>query len=480
MKKLLELNSDILLTGRSRGRHLKGGIWDAAPGLNPFIENDNYRGVVAFGASPTQIGSAVFVDIPIAYTKKEDGASASNTLYILGSNAGATSGTIYSLAYDGTTYTATNLRTVTDPRNGIITWGPAAGSKLTYYALKGAIGTYDGTTFNDAAYSPGTNADDRPFHQLFGNFYYGNLNKIGAIKDDGTSTPAHTANVLDFEITQRVKAITDDGRYLAIGLTAIGSGISTAQNTSQVVFWDTNKSSWDWATPIPTTHSIRAMFNRGSIVYVVTAREVFTVVFGGTPKLLYSFDSDEEISLSSNKFTVFSNCVNNFKDGIIFGALGTTIAKPHPDYPRIVYNPINMGSAGNARLWITDFTENKVYFGTDNSQLWVADLTSAGAVFSGVTTRNFAFPRPVHIERLEIGLPNGIASGEHLNIYLIGDETSYLLKTINTANFPSSRFLSVPVGPQVSCSAVRFQFSGNSATAPSFNYLALWGHEKSI
>src|SRR3569623_527828 len=85
MKALVALNAKSLRTGRSRSQFMEGGIWDTAQGLNPYLENDTYRGLIACTATPTDIttlGGGTLADVPLAYVKNEAGST--YEAYILG------------------------------------------------------------------------------------------------------------------------------------------------------------------------------------------------------------------------------------------------------------------------------------------------------------------------------------------------------------------------------------------------------------
>src|ERR1700709_1294911 len=98
MKKLLDLNNTTLRTGRTRSKFMPGGLWDSAQGLNPYLENDAYRGTIAVTASPPDLTSSVIVDNPIAYAKDE--RNSTYNAYIMGD-----AGHFYKLNNAGTSLT---------------------------------------------------------------------------------------------------------------------------------------------------------------------------------------------------------------------------------------------------------------------------------------------------------------------------------------------------------------------------------------
>ena len=84
MKKILSIGQDQITSGLSKGKHnQKSGIWYSAPGLNPFINDDDLIGTIAVSSAPTDITGAVVVDTPIAATSRSV-SSTEGTMYILG------------------------------------------------------------------------------------------------------------------------------------------------------------------------------------------------------------------------------------------------------------------------------------------------------------------------------------------------------------------------------------------------------------
>ncbi|MBX3498104.1 MAG: hypothetical protein KF889_01570 [Alphaproteobacteria bacterium] len=473
MQKILQLDSKLLRTGRTRSQFDDtGGIWDAAQGLNPYLESDTYRGLVALGSTPTDKTGSVVVDIPVAYAKIESGST--YTLYILG-----LSGHFYSVNVNEA---VTDLRSGTPinvPANGMAIFRPRAASAATMlFARQARIGTWDlsgtyPTGWNDTAYDPGTSTPHRPMHRLFDRVYYGNKNYIGMFSDDGTATIVHTAQALNLEGQETVTALGDDGRYLIAGVSRAITESYNGLNRVRLIFWDGNKSSWDWETEIPNETSIRGIRRSGDIVHVFGKRGAYTVSFGTGVKPLYLFDSDEAIAFDALNYGHVGSLAS-WGDGIIFGKLGTAISKMLPGDPRIVFNPLQ-GFTGEISLIIPDFLENKVYVGTRSSKLYSYDLTTAGASSTPLTTRFLNLDGRYHVERLSITLPNGIGASDSIAISIAGiDGTSATLSTITQAYYGNQYFLSIPLPKQITTTHAKLSVTMSAGT-PSFADIALWG-----
>jgi hypothetical protein len=473
MKKLLDLTNKALLTGRARGKWTGGGIWDAAQGLNPFLESDTYRGLVALGSTPTDKTGAVVVDIPVAYAKNEQGST--YFLYILG-----LSGHFYSVT---PTEVITNLRSATPingPSNGMAIFKPRAASAATMlFAREARIGTWDlsgtyPTGWNDSAYDPLTSTPHRPMHRLFDRVYYGNKNYIGMFSDDGTATIVHTAQALNLEGQETVTALGDDGRYLVAGISRAITESYNGLNRVRLIFWDGNKSSWDWETDIPNETSIRGIRRVGDTLYIIGKRAVYTAAFGFGAKPLFMFDSDEAIAFDAINYGHVGS-IAPWGDGVIFGKLGTAISKMLPDTPRIVFNPLQ-GFTGDISLIIPDFLENKVYIGTRSSKLYSYNLATAGASATPLTTRNLPLDGRYHIERAQIILPNGVGASDSIAIQIIGNDgaSTATLPTITQAAYGNTRFLNIPLPNHVTATHVKLSVTMSAGT-PSFSDISLWG-----
>ena len=479
MRKLLELDSKALRSGRTRGKFVDGGLWDAAIGLNPYLESDLYRSVVALSPTPTDKTGAVVVDIPIAYTKDERGST--YDLYILG-----LSGHLYRVTSNEV---VTDLRSGTPidtPANGIGIFQPrAAASPTLLFARSTRIGTWDlsgtyATGWNDSAYNPGTTTIHRPFHRFLDRLYYGNKQYVGQFSDDGTSTIAHEPQGLDLDGQDTVTALADDGRFLVIATARTITESYNGMNRVRVLFWNAGGSatSWDWEVSIPNETSIRAMKRVGDVVYAVGKRALYALSFGAAPQIVYTFDSDEAVAFDPSNYSHVQS-IAAWGDGVIFGKLATAFARFLPNTDRIIYNPLR-GMTGDIGLIIPDFLENKVYVGTRSSKLYSCGLESAGASATPIITRIIPLDRTYHVQRLEIDLPNGISGSDSITIIVQGKHgtDSVTLPTITQAVYGNVHRLSIPFR-NVTTADVRLSMT-LSAGGPSFSTISLWGDPASL
>lgn len=474
MKEIISFDAKALRTGRSRGKFMPGGLWDNAIGLNPYLESDSYRGVVALSPDPVDKTGSVIVDIPTAYCKDERGST--YDLYILGG-----SGHFYNVT---AAEVVTDLRSGTPidtPANGMAIMQPRAASSPTLlFARQTRIGTWNlsgtySTGWNDTAYNPGTTTAHRPMHRFLDRVYYGNKQYVGEFSDDGTSTIAHEAQALDIEGTETVTAIDDDGRYLVVGASHVVTESYGGMPRCRVLFWDAaaRASSWAWEITIPNESSIRGMKREGNFIHVIGARAQYAVQFAGTFEVLQTFDSDETIPFDSTSYG-HPQAIASWGQGVIFGKLGTALSKFLPNTDRIVYNPLR-GFTGDISLIIPDFLQGKIHIGTRSSKFYSASVASAGASATPIVTRIVPLGGWYTLSRLDIDLPNGIAGSDVIQIQMQGKHgtETVQLPNITQAKYGDKHYLSIPFKNLVTAD-VRLSFT-LSAGVPSFSHVALWG-----
>ena len=478
MRKLLELDLKTLRTGRARGPHDdQGGIWNTAQGLNPWLENDTYRGLMALGHAPTDLTGSVIVDIPLAYCKDERGSTYS--LYMLG-----LSGHFYSMNVNET---ITDLRSgtpINGPANGMAIYQPRAASSPTLlFARASRIGTWDlsgtyATGWSDSAYDPGTNTQQRPFHRFLDRLYYGNKQYVGSFSDDGSSTILHTAQALDLDGQDTVTALGDDGRYLVIATTRIITESYNGLGRTRILFWDagSDADSWAWEATIPNETAIRGIKSVGGTLYAVGKRNVYTLAFGVDPKPLYPFDSDETIAYDPANYN-HSQSIAPWGEGVIFGKLGTAVAKMLPNAQRAVFNPLQ-GFTGDIGLIIPDFLENKVHIGTRSSKFYSYAMDGIGTSSTPLVTRWMPLGGNVSISRINIDFPNGIGGSDDFVFTVLGADSSSAAVEVTQAKYGNKSFLSLPLPKDITTTRVRLSVT-MPAGAPSFGDVSLWGEDSS-
>lgn len=290
MRKILELGPQQFLTGISPSAHAQNkGLW--ADMRNATVVRDMSLGNDEAGllqGSPNPSSSAALSDTPFAYARDVT-SLANDKVYFLGS-----SGHLYE--YDISGATATDKRSatpITDPANGLAVFQPRGGSKFLYYWQKDQIGRWDisgayptGWTDNWATdISTGTGTDWHPTHRLFDRIYYGNLDRIGYLADDGAAGVTHIKNGLDLPSDFRVNCLSDDGAYLVAGLSTNTSSVITYIGYSKVIFWDTTSSSWqrEWDIPDAAILSIKKVDDH---MEAVCSKGIYAFTFSTPPKLL--------------------------------------------------------------------------------------------------------------------------------------------------------------------------------------------------
>jgi hypothetical protein len=471
MKELLNLNLRTLRTGRARSPFDDtSGIWQNAQGLNPYIESDTYRGLMALSHAPTDLTGSVIVDIPVAYCKDERGST--YNLYMMG-----LSGHFYSVTVNEV---VTDLRSGTPinaPANGMAIYQPrAAAAPTLLFARETRIGTWDlsgtyATGWSDTTYNPGTTTVHRPFHRLFDRLYYGNKQYVGSFTDDGTATIVHTTQALNLDGQDTVTALGDDGRYLVIATTRTITESYNGLGRTRILFWDTSKSTWDWETTIPNETAIRAIKQVGGTVYAVGKRGVYTLAFGSDPRLLYAFDSDETVAYDPTNYN-HAQSIAAWGDGVIFGKLATAVSKFLPGAQRAVFNPLQ-GFTGDIGLIIPDFLENKTHITTRSSKFYSIPMDTSGTSATPIVTRSISLGGKASISRILIDLPNGINGSDDMTITVIGTDSSTSVQ-ITQAKYGNKTSLDIELPKAIITTRVKLSFT-MTAGVPSFGDVSLWG-----
>jgi hypothetical protein len=470
MKRILNLDNKVLSTGRGRGPFTEGGIWDSAPGLNPYLESDTYRGLMAQTGAPTDKTGSVIADIPVAYAKFESGSSYS--LYILG-----LSGHLYDINPNESITDRRSSTQINAPANGMAIIKPRGGSATLLFARETRIGTWNlagtyPTGWDDGAYVTGTTTPHRPFHSLFDRVFYGNMTYVGQFEDDGSSGITHTAQALDLEGGDTVTALGDDGQYLIIGTSNVVQESYDSFSLTRILYWDTNSSSWNWEVTIPNESSVRGISPDGR--YAIGKRGVYAIRFGlNEAELVYSFDDDEAIAFDALEYGHVQS-VTAWEGGVMFGKLATALSSFLPGEKPAVFNPLT-GVTGDISLIIPDFLQGKTYVGTRSSKLYSFDMTSAGASDDALTTRSIDLEAKWHIQRLDIALPNGIGASDQIDIVVSGDSSaSVTLPAITRTRYGNKNSLSVYFGKNLTTTRVKLSITFSAGT-PSFSDISLWG-----
>jgi hypothetical protein len=478
MQEILKLNAKNLRTGRTRSQFTDDGIWDSAQGLNPYIEDASYRGLIACTAAPTDIttlGGTTLADIPIAWTKNE--INSTYNLYILGDQ-----GHFYDINGGLGLSAMTDRRSgtpISSPANGLGIIQPRGGSAVLLYATKTRIGTWDlsgtyPTGWNDGAYDCGTSTPHRPFHRLFDRLYYGNASYVGQFADNGDTTITHTAQALDLDGRDTATALGDDGRFLIIATARIVQDDYNGYNATKVIFWDTSASSWSWETTVPNETSIRSIVRTESGVLLFGKYGIYTVAFGQHAKRVLPLDPSESIAFDALNYGHVQSAAP-WGDGAIFGKLGTAYSKFLPGEQRILYNPLQ-GFTGDIGLIIPDFLENKVIVGTRTPKLYSFDMTAAGNVGVGgnsFISRYIDLEGYWHVQGATVTFPNGVSGTSSFFVTGAGGGVSKNF-SITSSTYPNKRVVNLPFSKNITDTHVRINL-GMTEGAPAISEITLWG-----
>lgn len=406
--KLFSIKEDQILSGISPSVHLtKAGLWYKASGINPMVETSYESvnaGILQTGASPVDITSSVVVDTILG------GVVDGNFLYNIGS-----SGHFYKKDF-GDNNAPTDLRSgtpITNAQNGINVFQPAGGTKYLYYWQNAQIGRWDlagtyATGWTDNQYT-GLQSGTHPTWAFRGNVYYGNVDRIGALKDDGAGGVTHSTNVLDYNSDYSCNCLNDDGTYLII---AISSG--SAYVPAKVLFWDTNlNGSWnrEWKFPDPTVQSIQK-YGNGFIA--ICGRGVYYFDFNTKPKWLFPASTGP----------VKAQGADVLKEGVLFGG-NTTVSSFGKMSPadKAVYRIPFAGLTGVCSFVNASNGIERIFVATNTPKLYYILLTTGGQ--TGIIPETVYIPlgKQYQITTIEFLLAAPLASGDAMTPSLQGDET---------------------------------------------------------
>lgn len=356
----------------------------SAAGLLDSSDNKYYRGLLS-GQPPSNTYSPPGGDFALASTEVVDQNSPFNKkFYYIGSG-----GHLYSLkAKDDGTNNITDHRSgtqISDPANGIATFQPQGGTKYLYYAQNNQIGRWDlsgsyPTGWTDDWQTGVETTIEKPMHRFFDNLYFGNKNTIGRIGDDGNGGVTFQSDVLDFSSDFEVKTMTNDGRYLVIGITDrrnITGGTSTDTGTgkSRVLFWDTNSDSWNKEWDVPGSQGIVSMRAVNNKVFILDQAGLYITSYNNSPELVVDgtagigtgvFRSDGGSSevYNNDQMTVFRQGViwKDTKKVAFYG-------KPYPDFEEglhILHDNVGafsdtflgVGGGSDPEIWLTGNSVN--------------------------------------------------------------------------------------------------------------------------
>lgn len=413
MKKILSLGPKDWMSGIAQGYHYGSGIWASATGINPFVDAQraNTRvGLLQAGPAVTDLTASVIVDTPIGWTA--DRNVSSNKLFIQGT------GTLYSLDLDNDG-SLTALRTVADMANGIVVFQPNGGTKLLYYWQKTQIGTFDLTsTYDDNgdSYTGLQSTVHHPTHRLFDVVFYGNKDRIGSLRDNGSGGVTHSLNELDFGSDYTCTTLSDDGSYLVIGITKNVGGGSLVYPGTKILFWDTNSSSWEkeWDLDAPDIISIK---KKGEVLYALTSTGLFLFNYSTSPTKVLSLQTGDTAGVSATTGAHYSMDVQG--DGVVWGSASRLhyYGKFVSDSKTSYHQPFSVPN-GTATLVCSSAKHQRIYAGTSTPKFGYYNHSSSGTPDTGVGAESVYIDLldRYSIQRIDIIYGAKLASGDSVNI----------------------------------------------------------------
>lgn len=413
MKKILSLSPKEWVTGVSQGSHFGSGIWSSATGINPFIapyRGNSTEGLLQASPSVTDLTASVIVDTPIGWTN-DYAVNGDQTLYIQGT------GTLYSLNIV-TNSSLTALRSVSNMANGIVAFKATGETKYLYYFQKTQIGRYDFvSTYVDNWATGLDNTVHHPTHRFFDVIFYGNGDTVGSIRDAG-GTATNNINELDVGAEFTITTLSDDGAYLVIGITKNtgAAGQSQAFNTTKILFWDTNSSSWEkeWDLDAPDIISIK---KKGSALYALTSTGLYVFNYATAPQKVVNLDYADNASVNSTYGSHYSMDV--LGDGVIWGGTSRLhyYGKMTPKASTAYHQPYSVPS-GTAFLVCSSARFNTLYVGTNTPKFGYHDYSGNGTPATGISAESIWLDLAdrYSIERIDVILGSVLTTGDSVNI----------------------------------------------------------------
>lgn len=433
-KPFLTLTTEHWLTGVGPYAHAqKGGIFYKAYGVTALIvpggTESSQNGLLRGGPIPTDLTSTVVVDAPVGKARLYT-AGGNAYLYMLGAG-----GHFYQL--NGLTSAITDLRPtggspgpISSPANGVGVFQPIGGTQYTYYTQETQIGRGklldSSPAFTDNWLTGLDSTTQHPIHRYFDALYFGNNNKVGSITDDGSGDSAGNLNVLDVPTDSIITALSDDGIYLAIGITNNIQSTAAFSDT-KVLFWDGSSDSWLREYPIDDP-LILSLTRVGNVVIAQGINGLYQVSFsGGVKKLLARATGPFTTGSNRQLGPAVSGTYNQL--GYVFGArdLVHTFGALDPSVPAALMTPIEATTNDlyDISLVETQLTAGVIYVATTQPKLLKYVFSNGVAGQTGVSAQTvyIQLQEKVQVNRIDVILGAPLASGDALNIELQASAT---------------------------------------------------------
>ena len=491
MRRILELSASVLRTGEAKSAYdSKGGAWDGAVGLNPFISDDDYRFLLATTKAPIRRGESQITDVPIAFARDPRVGEGENG-YILGLGAGE--GRFYKVNTAGEVTVVrpqATLTTLANPTGGMASIIDSAGNPFLFLATYQGLVRWNFNTADSASHwNVGNNALNNaaryPFHRLFDSVYFGNGHQLGRIPLDAVHDQATAFSNIDFDAvkigynTEQITSLGDDGRYLIIATSYRSSFDDNDTPQARLLWYSGVGSNWEWETSISGERGIRAIIKNALGVFAIGEQSIYQIAFGQQPKLLRTFSTSDAIFFGdylANAVGQATNLAAPFGDSMIFGRRGAVFGKRYPTEPVTFSHPLQ-GHTGDISLIIPDFKRGTVFVGTGDNKLWEYDMSLAGnAPTAEYRTRWFDLKDKYDIKAVEVELPKGLGASDVQALTVEVPSGAFKTQVIrqSTIDAKDRFFANLNISPELTGSKVRFTLT-QTAGSPALGAIYLYG-----
>lgn len=440
MRKILELAEKEFATGIAPDANTQNkGLFHKAAGITVIggaYSESTTVGPLQAGPAPVDISNGVIADAPFAWVTDVTGSS-NEFLYLWGN-----AGNLYKLNLLGDNF-PTNVSsgaTVSNPANGLLIMQAAGGTKYVLYFQEDQIGRWDPT----GAWSGRTNnwktglqsTSWHPTHKFQDRGYYGNGHYIGFVYDNGAGDLDTDKTALDFEPTERVNCLSDDGVYLVVGVTKNTSTDISAHGKCRIIFWDTNQSSWQREWSIPDA-SIVAIRRTASGMQALTSRGIWSFSFDTPPTPLFPYLVG---TLAPNQ-ALPSQFIADTWGGAMIYASGQTVSavgKIVPQLPSSFSTPFAgiANSPDGPTLVAANVQTNVIYVGTSNSKLFRIRPSETPSTGVSAETIFIELLRWYQIGKIVVNFDRQLASGDNVSIQATQDRNTSFT-TFGSATFAS-------------------------------------------
>ncbi len=469
MRKILSLGQKELASGLNVGGYYNaaGGLWAIAKGLNPFIPNDNFRGMLAGCSAPTDITGSVIVDNPRAAVSRVTGSNA-GTLYVYGD-----SGHIYTIDLSANS-APVDLYTIASSANGLGIFKVASDEKLLYFQLT-QIGRYDFASTKVDNWKTGLQSTAyHATHPFLDRLFFCNLYYVGYVYDNAGTMDANLT-ALDLPTDFTTTCLEDDGQYLVIGATKnkdTASSPAGIMAETKIIFWDTNSTSWQKEYTIPEA-SINALKRVGTAIHAICPGGEYVFNFNSEPEKI------RELSNSDNVRYGFPNAIDRIGQGVIFGNLMMVSGKMAPYSSNGWWTPFFGGSmTGDVSLIYVNPRVNTMLIGTLGTKLYRFTVSTNGAPAQDWYTKAIDLGRRWKLQQIEFIFSDILVSGDQVSSYVLTeDNSSVIFDTASfTANGGVSRVKVIPTASARSPEIEFLRFVVDIATGtPSIKKINFWG-----